>query len=266
MPQYDYYCTQCTLEVLGIENGKPSLQKHPDIDQLIKEIEKQKKLLIDVATGGLRIQEKNDEYKDRRLQLKLFLKEHGLPDVNPYDDLWSWYGKWSSGDLPTYQSRRTYINELYKPLLDTLTLANVEHRYEPIQKPTGWSRVDRCIDRMRLQLETAKNEEEFQILGLLCRETLISLAQAVYKPGIHKTVDNVEPSATDANRMLEAYFTKELGGESNENARRHAKAALALANELQHRRTANFREAAICAEATRTVVNIVSIISGRKEA
>lgn len=38
-------------------------------------------------------------------------------------------------------------------------------------------------------------------------------------------------------------------------------AELTLANDLQHRRTAKFREAALCAETTRTVMNIVSIFS-----
>jgi hypothetical protein len=265
MPQYHYYCSDCAIEVLEIESDKSHPLKPPENAELIAEIEKQKILMISVATGGPRIEEKNQAYKNRRVQLKLFYKARGLPDPNPYDDLWSWYGKWSSGDLPTYQSRRTYISEMYKSLIDTLSLAGLETRYEPIQEPTGWNRVDRGIDGIRLRLETAKNEEEFQMVGLLCRETIISLAQAVYDPKIHTSSDNVVPSSTDANRMLDGYLSKELSGPHNENARRYGKSSLSLANELQHRRTANFKEAAICAEATRTLVNIIAIISGRKE-
>jgi hypothetical protein len=265
MPQYDYYCSECAVEILEIESDKSQPLMRPDNTELIQEIEKQKGLMISVATGGPRIQEKNKEYQDRRVKLKLFCKQRGLPDPNPYDDLWAWYGKWSSGDLPTYQSRRTYITEMYKSLIETLSLTELERRYEPVQEPTGWHRVDRGIDGIRLRLETAKNEEEFQMVGLLCRETLISLAQAVFDPNIHKSSDGTKPSSTDASRMLEAYFSVELAGKSDENARKHAKASLSLANELQHRRTANFKDAAICAEATRTVVNIVAIISGRKE-
>jgi len=65
--------------------------------------------------------------------------------------------------------------------------------------------------------------------------------------------------------MLSAYFLAELPGEGNEAARRHAKAALDLANALQHRRTATFRDAAMCAEATTSVINLVAIISGRRD-
>jgi hypothetical protein len=64
--------------------------------------------------------------------------------------------------------------------------------------------------------------------------------------------------------MLEAYFGAEYSGSSHEVLRRHAKASLALAVALQHKRTANYRDAALCAEATRTVVNIVAITSGRR--
>jgi hypothetical protein len=64
--------------------------------------------------------------------------------------------------------------------------------------------------------------------------------------------------------MLEGYLAVELGGQSNAEARKHARAALDLANWLQHRRTATLRDASLCAEATRTVVNIVAIVSGRR--
>jgi hypothetical protein len=99
----------------------------------------------------------------------------------------------------------------------------------------------------------------------LCRETLISLAQEVYSPEEHPSTDNVEPSKTDAKRMLDCFFAKELSGGSNESARRHAKAALALANDLTHNRTATFRDAAMCAEATSAVVNIVAVALGRRD-
>ena len=52
---------------------------------------------------------------------------------------------------------------------------------------------------------------------------------------------------------------------SNAIARRHAKASLDLANELQHQRTAAFRKAALCAEATASVVNIIAILSGVRD-
>jgi hypothetical protein len=121
------------------------------------------------------------------------------------------------------------------------------------------------VYEVRRRLEQATNEEQYQAVGLLCRETLISLGQVVYDAQRHPTEDGVVPSDTDAKRMLDAYVSVELAGGPNEGVRRHAKAALALANDLQHHRTADFRHAALCAEATTSVVNITAVISGRRD-
>jgi len=127
----------------------------------------------------------------------------------------------------------------------------------------GWGRVDRTLGELRVRLRKARTEEQCQAVGLLCREILVSLAQAVYDPKVHTPTDGVEPSSTDAARMLGAYLATELEGKSNEAARHHARAALRLANELQHRRTATTRDAALCAEATASLVNLIAILSGR---
>jgi hypothetical protein len=63
---------------------------------------------------------------------------------------------------------------------------------------------------------------------------------------------------------VEAYLSAELRGEPKEKMRQHAKAALGLAHELVHKRTADLRIAALCAEATASVVNLISIISGKR--
>lgn len=221
--------------------------------------------MIAVATGGPRIQEVNQEYLDRRARIAEALSARGLEDPNPHRDLWGWYGKWSSGDLPTYQSRRAYVSDLYSPLVDHLDRARGTIPASRPLEPTGWARVDRSVDAICQRLETGTNEEEYQTVGLLCRETLISLAQAVFDPTQHPMPDGVSASNTDAKRMLEAYIAKELAGGSREAARKHARAALDLANDLQHRRTAGFRDAALCAEATSAVVNLVAIVSGRRD-
>jgi len=132
-------------------------------------------------------------------------------------------------------------------------------------EPTGWVRVDRTIDEIRKRLAQASNEEQFQVVGLLCREALISVAQSVYDSTQHKTIDGAVASSTDVKRMLDAFIAAELAGASNEVLRKHARASFDLAIELQHRRTADFRQAALCAEATSAVVNLIAIVSGRRD-
>lgn len=230
-------------------------------NELVELIEEQKALMIDVATGGTRIQEVNDDYRERRSLLRRELEPRGLEDPSPFVDLWAWYSRWSSGDLPSYQSRRLFIAELYEPVIRAIE----DGLGSRAQEPTGWARVDRTVTELRSRLANASNEEQFQSVGLLCRETLISLSQEVYKPERHPSIDGVAASHTDAKRMLEAYIAVELSGESNSAARKHARAALDLANRLQHNRTAEFREAALCVEATTSVVNIIAILSGRRD-
>ncbi|TIR17096.1 MAG: hypothetical protein E5X33_27005 [Mesorhizobium sp.] len=115
------------------------------------------------------------------------------------------------------------------------------------EEPTGWQKVDRQLQEMRARLDAAGSEEQYQAVGLLCREVLISVAQEVYDPSRHAPIDDKTPSDTDAKRMLEAIFEEELKGSSNEEARAHAKAAVRLALALQHKRLADFRTAALCA-------------------
>lgn len=142
--------------------------------------------------------------------------------------------------------------------------AQSSQRVDVFKEPTGWRKVDRQLQEMRLRLDTASVEEQFQGVGLLCREVLISVAQEVYDPARHPLVDDKTPSDTDAKRMLEGIFEAELKGSSNEEARGHAKAAVRLALALQHKRLADFRTAALCAEGTWSVVNMLAIIAGRR--
>jgi hypothetical protein len=129
------------------------------------------------------------------------------------------------------------------------------------RETTGWERVDRALAKARTQLERASAEEDSQVVGLVCREVLISLAQAVYDPAVHPTLDGVEASSTDAGRMLEAYVASVFPGPSNKEVRAHARASLALALNLQHRRTATRQLAALCLEATASTVAVISIIA-----
>lgn len=128
-----------------------------------------------------------------------------------------------------------------------------------------WSAVDRTITKAGEQLRRGRSSEDFQTIGLLCREALISLSQAVFDPSRHKVKDGLKPSRTDSKRMLEAFFLSELSGGSNEEARRHARASISLADSLVHRRPASYRDAALCIEATQSTANLVSIVTGRTE-
>lgn len=229
-------------------------------EDLLEGLEYIRNTMVAVSTGGPRINDVNDQYQRTYAPVAAELARRGIDNPITYGSLWDWYGRWSSGDLPTYQSRREFVSELIDPLVNVIQTGRVEEHL-----PTGWQRVDRTVGETRDRLASATNEEQFQAIGLLCRDVLISLAQSVYDRVKHPTLDRVDPSNTDANRMLEAYIAVELSGGANEEARRLAKAALGLANALTHRRTATFRAAAMCVEASTTVINVIAILAGKRD-
>lgn len=126
--------------------------------------------------------------------------------------------------------------------------------------PTGWERVDRAISEMKNRLTVAKTEEQFQAIGMLGRETLITVAQQVFDKSKHKTLDDVEASQTDTKRMLEAFLQFELSS-SSEKARKFVKSAVDFSNQLTHDRNATKRDASMCLIAVISVANLIKTIS-----
>ena len=227
---------------------------------LIQSLDRLRNTMIAVSTGGPRIQDENAQFESTFDLVAQELSRRGIDNPIPYRSLWDWYGRWSSGDLPSYQSRRKFVASLFTPLID-----RIRSGFRADYEPTGWERVDRTVGELRNRLAAAQTEEQHQAVGLLCREVLISTAQAVYIAEKHPSLDGVAPSGTDAKRMLESYIAVEMGGTTNKYLRKHTRAALDLAVHLQHKRTASFREAAICVEATTGIINIVAVMSGRRD-
>jgi hypothetical protein len=225
---------------------------------LIKLLDSLRDTMVSVSTGGERIEAANQPYRENYQILDTELRRRGIENSLPYSDLWDWYGRWSSGDLPTYRSRRSFVAELYNSLASRIKTGDTK----PFQ-PTGWSRVDRTVSELRKRLATAVTEEHFQGVGLLCREALISLAQAVYVFEKHGSPDGVRPSDTDAKRQLEAYIIAEFA--ASEHARKFVRSSVDLSVVLQHKRTATFRDAALCAEATTATINLIAINMGRRD-
>src|ERR1051325_3627942 len=126
--------------------------------ELISEIEAQRGLMIAVATGGPRIQEVNEQYAERRRRIAEELHRRGLVDPNPHADLWAWYGRWSAGDLPNWQSRRMHAGALYQALIDQIRATGTA--VQVFEEPTGWERVDRGVYEIRRRLEQAGTGEQ----------------------------------------------------------------------------------------------------------
>ncbi len=121
-----------------------------------------------------------------------------------------------------------------------------------------WLRVDQNLHSLRRQLQISKTEEDFQTVGVLSRETVISIGQAVFDEALKAQLPNIGP--TDAGRILSKYFEIRLPGRPNEELRGYSKASLRLALALQHMRNASYVEAELCTEASAHLVMLVRIL------
>jgi hypothetical protein len=75
--------------------------------------------------------------------------------------------------MPSYRSRRIHVAELYDGLIDRVRRGPVQVGSDLFEEPTGWSRVDRGIEKFRRALEAATGEEDFQSVGLLTSRRLL---------------------------------------------------------------------------------------------
>ena len=160
--------------------------------------------------------------------------------------------------MPRYIDRRTYIIKLFKPIIEQIE--NYDSNDELEVELTGWDRIERTVEEIRIRIIEAQHEEQFQAIGVLCRDVIISLAQEVYDVDRHPSEDDTIPSSTDSNRMLAAYIFSEMPGSQNEALRKYAKATNTLANELTHKRSATMQYAKICSSATISLINLFRIL------
>src|SRR5215470_2830875 len=76
----------------------------------------------------------------------------------------------------------------------------------------GWDKVHAIRRDIIDRAAKAQSEHDCQGVGHLCRECIITLANAVFDSTRHATLDGKPASATDAKRKLEAYIAAELPG------------------------------------------------------
>ena len=152
------------------------------------------------------------------------------------------------------------VAELKKRLFERHSAFSISPVFDQNSEPTGWVRVDRSIEEMKARYKAADTEEKYQAIGMLGRETLISIAQQVFIKDKHPSIDGTDIGSTDTKRMLDAYLSHELKDES-EKIVKYAKSAVDMCNQLTHDRNATKRAAAICIIGVSSIAALVKEIS-----
>jgi hypothetical protein len=104
-------------------------------------------------------------------------------------------------------------------------------------------------------VQAASSLDDYQDVGRRCRELLADLATEVFEPGMVPEGQSV-PGPKDVKARLECFFESRFAGKSNEEMRRLALAAVALANAITHSSHADAVKAYACAQATILVVRV----------
>lgn len=232
--------------------------------ELKQKIETIRNIMISVATNGSLIKDEECRYKNLQTGIIKECKKLNLTYNNFYMSLWDWRGKWQA-DFPKYQERRDYINELFAQTLSYFDEAESPQNMETFVELNEWERIERTVAKIKQDSNTAKNEEDFQTIGLLCRDVIISLAQAVYDPLKHGNTDEkgMIIGHSDAVRMLTNYISFSLKGKHREEARAYAKAINDLANQLTHKRSATKKDMLLTMSATIALINFIGIIEDK---
>jgi hypothetical protein len=225
------------------------------LEELRVAVQQQAALMVAVATGGPQIKLKQEEYTERRGEIRGELASRGFDDPNPFRDLWAWYGFYSQ-NLGRWHERRTYIREMYEPLYQELDkLAEEDIGTHLQEERTGWERVDDQVVQLRQRYSRACTVEDYQSVGLLCRDIFVSLGEAAFDPETHCS-DKEEPPETLIER-LSAVIEVEAPGSACKELRKLIKASLDYANKVQHDRVATRQQARLVAEATIAGVNLL---------
>lgn len=244
--------------LIGGEVGKQQLRS--DLDAM-------KDVMISVATGGARIESVDARYKSLQLSISQKCKLLKVQYNNGFATLWEWYGRWSN-NLPTYRERREYISDLLAPTFEAIDSCGIDPDFAlPIIDLNDWGRINRTVVKIKRDSTIARNEEDFQQIGFLCREVIISLAQTVYNPIIHGSLDDsgLEIGKSDSVRMIGNYLNVRLAGSSNEELRSYAKATNKLANMLTHKRDATKSDMLMSVAATIALISFIRILEDKGE-
>lgn len=106
------------------------------------------------------------------------------------------------------------------------------------------------------QIDKAEEIEDFQAIGVQCREILIELGNSIYVPEM--AVDEEQPKASDFKKKAELYIKYTLRGKENSDYRSYIKklteATWDYASKITHSQSSSFYEASTCVSLTISLV------------
>jgi hypothetical protein len=202
---------------------------------LLDLLDVQAALLVDVATGGSRIDDVNARYKRRRRLLDGAPRAHGVSSPFPFEDLWSWRGYWQAQELSTYQSRRHRVAELARPAREALEvlLTGAQVSDPGAEDLPSWAQLDQRVAGIVAELSQARSRDDLQDVGRRCREVLIDAAKLLTNPDL-LPAGTEAPKASDAKAWLDLFLAARAPERTHRELRAFVPVAWDLAQKVTH--------------------------------
>lgn len=116
----------------------------------------------------------------------------------------------------------------------------------------------RKLKNIAALIDVAKEIEDFQAIGVQCREILIELGNTIYSPEM--AGEEEQPQASNFKKKAEYFVKFYLTGSENSDYRNYIKklteATWDYANKITHSQTATFYEASTCVTLTTSLVSV----------
>jgi hypothetical protein len=126
-----------------------------------------------------------------------------------------------------------------------------------------WYKVESNLRSARISFQTADSTEDFQSVGIQCRNTILSLSEAVME--YQQLEERFSISNQNVEIIFERFFNAQFTDSSKDQFRAYTKACLKMSNALQHDRTSTYLQATLCIEATAHLVSLVDTIISNEE-
>ncbi|MEP6468156.1 MAG: hypothetical protein ABJC24_00135 [Chloroflexota bacterium] len=196
-------------------------------------------MLVDVATGGPRIDDVNEDYKARRRRMVPELVRRGLEYPFPWADLWDWYEAYSE-EPGGYRARRSRIRKLAAPLVERLHDLASDPGIDDLgalgEQSSDWTQIEGRLASMRQELAQAVSLDDLQDVGRRCREVVIDAARRVFDSTM--VPEGTEtPGSSDAKAMIGLFLASRAGGSSRRDLRALVRSSHTLMQTVTHSAT-----------------------------
>jgi hypothetical protein len=247
------------------EWGEPDESYEPDgstNDGLSYLVERQRDLLISVATGTTISHGYEVAYKRRRRSIRAGVRRLSLTDPFPWPDLYQWWAhckQWG-----TYAERRAYVHSVAEPLLQQLEELPDEGLTDWSDgQDVSWQGLEKRLDGLKKRYNEAVSLDDLQDTGRRAREVILDAVNLAFDSSMVPE-GREQPKGGDAKNQIDYILDAWFKGRAHADARKLLRTSWDLANTVTHSDSVTRAEAFAAAQATVLLVRTLAELASEQ--